>query len=92
MHYSGMRAACLLTVFLPRFSAKGVLPRWSVCPGVVHAGVCLPGVCLPKGEVCFWSRGCIPACNGADTSLLCGQTDTCENITFANFVWDGKRS
>ena len=27
---------------------------------------------------------CIPACNGADTPR--GQTDTCENITFANFV------
>ena len=31
------------------------------------------------GGVC--PGGCIPACNGADTP--CGQTDTCENITFA---------
>ena len=32
---------------------------------------------------------CIPACNGADTPPH-GQTDTCENMTFANFFADGK--
>ena len=57
--------------------------------GVSALGVVAPGGCLLPGGV--WSKGgvcsqgvCIPACNGADTPR--GQTDTCENITFANFV------
>ena len=52
-----------------------------VCPGRrgrVGGWVC-PGGSAQGG-------GRIPACNGADTTLPRGQTDTCENITFANFV------
>ena len=59
--------------------AQGVyLPRRCTYPG----GCTCPGG-VPAREV-YLPRGCIPACNGADTP--CGQTDTCENITFANFV------
>ena len=53
------------------------------CPGGVSARGYLPGGYLPRGGV-FPGGMCIPACNGTDPS--CGQTDTCENITFANFV------
>ena len=60
----------------------------TLVPGVSATG---PGGCLPlvPGEgVSASGHGgkCIPACNGADTPP-CGQTDTCENITFANFVF-----
>ena len=55
---------------IPTCTAQGGVPRGSVCPGG-----CLPLV--PGG---------MPPCNGADTSLLCGWTDTCEHVTFVNFV------
>ena len=68
-----------------------LLGRVSASRGVsAPRGALLPGGCLLPGEVsalvgvCSWGV-CIPACNAADT-LPCGQTDTCENITFANFV------
>ena len=64
--------------FLPRgVSAQEVSPQGGgVCPeGVCPAGVCLGGVS---------AQGCIPACIGADIPR--GQTDTCENVTFANFL------
>ena len=54
-----------------------VSAQGGVCPGV---GACLGG-CLP--------RGCLPKRVYASRQWArppCGQTDTCENITFANFV------
>ena len=72
MHSSGMRTARLLTVSQHALSAQGgCLPREGVSARGVSASD--PG----GGE-------CIPACNGADTPR--GQTDTCENITFANLT------
>ena len=56
----------------------GCLPREGLPRGVSAREVSAWGECLPRGV-------CIPACNGADTPP-CGQTDTRENITFANFV------
>ena len=41
----------------------------------------VPGVYLVAGG-CTWSRGEVPA----QVLPPCGQTDTCKNITFANFV------
>ena len=72
MHSSGMCTARLLTISQ-------------------HA---LAGVCVYP--IMHWV-GCIPSCTGqgvwvlpkgpeADTPHPCGQTDTCENIAFANFV------
>ena len=46
-----------------------------VCPeGLSAQGVCLPGVCLPEGVL---PGGVLPPC---------GQTDTCENITFPQLL------
>ena len=79
MHSSRMRAARLLPVS-PSMHCGG--------EGVCSVGGC---VCSRGGAVsASGPGGCIPACNGADTP--CGQTDTCENITFANFVWGGKKA
>ena len=71
MHFAG--GGCL-----PGGSASGLVPG-AVCHWSGGGGVSASG----PGCVCIWSRGrgCITACNGADTP--CGQTDTCENITFA---------
>ena len=67
-----MRTARLLTVSQHALPGGGVSPE-----GVSAQGGACPGVVCPGG--------CIPACNGPDPQ--CGQTDTCENITFANFVY-----
>ena len=54
-------------------SARGVSARGGVCPrGVCSGG----GVCSGVYSSMQWSRHPPP----------CGQTDTCENITFANFI------
>ena len=78
---------------------SGCLPG-GVCPGgVCQGGVCPLGVCLPRG--CLpWGVStqeewvcpeCLPLVLGVYPSMQwgrppCGQTDTCENITFANFA------
>ena len=52
--------------------------------GCLPGGGCLParrGVCLPGG---CWSGGCLPA--GGGPGRGCGQTDTCENITFPQLL------
>ena len=67
----------LLVDRIPVCTGRGCLPEGGVCPGGVSAR---GGVC-PGGSA--WGV-CIPACNGADTPR--GQTDTCENKTFTNFV------
>ena len=94
MHSSGMRTACLLTVSQHALHRGGVCPRGCL-PGGVYLGGLPWGVsaqrgCLPRGGVCPGVRGClpggIPACNGPDRPPPCGQTDTCEILTFANFV------
>ena len=48
-------------------------------------GVCIP--CMPPCHTCPWHT-CKPPTMHAPcgTCRPCGQTDTCENITFANFV------
>ena len=56
----------------PGGSAQGVSAR-----GVSAQGIVCPGVSA-WGGVCLGERVCNPPC---------GQTDTCENITFANFVY-----
>ena len=80
MHSSGMCTARLLDVssmyFIMHVLCRGMSARGG---GVFPGGVCLGGVCL-------WSGGrCIPACYGG-RHPPCGQTDTYENITSANFV------
>ena len=70
MHSSGMRTARLLTVSHPG----------GVCPG---------GGCLPRGlsawECAYGPWGGYPNIKwGKHPPPPCGQTDTCENITFAN--------
>ena len=87
MHSSRMRTAHSLTIshsiHQGGMHAKGACVLRGMCvPGGIHAqGVCAwrvsmlgawPGVCMPRGM--------------CGTMPLCGQTDTCESITFANFV------
>ena len=100
MHSSGMRAARLLTVCPGGVCPGGCLPREGcVCPGEVclPKGGCVPrgglsaqGRVSAQGDVCpggCLSRGCLPHILGTrGRHPPCGQTDTCENITFANFV------
>ena len=79
MHSSGIRTARLLTV------SQHALRR-GVYPSMHWVGGCVSQHAL--------GRGCIPACTvkgGVYPSMQWGrhprgQTDTCENITFANFV------
>ena len=80
MHSSGMHSARLLTVsqhaMMP--CAKGV---YQACTGgcikaCTGQGVSAQGVPAQGGGVCPGVCGRHPY----------GQTDTCENITFANFV------
>ena len=73
MHFSGMRTSHLLTVS-QHAGAGGCLPT-----GVfVCQGGCFPRGCLP--------RGCVYPSMQWGRHTPRGQTDTCENITFANFV------
>ena len=71
MHSSGMRTIRLLTISQHALPGGGL-----VCSRVSTRGVFLPrGV--SAGGVSQYAMGQTPHC---------GQTDTCENITFANFV------
>ena len=86
MHSSRMRTARLLTVSQHALR-RGVSAQGEVRPGGCLPRGCMPRGCLPRGvsaQGVSGQEGCIPACNRADTPY--GQTDTCENITFANFV------
>ena len=83
MHSSGMRTARLLTIS-HACTVVGVVPAQGVyLPGGVPAqGVYLPGGSVPaQGGVPARGEGYLPR-----YSSPCGQTDTCETITFANFV------
>ena len=81
MYSSRMRAARLLPIS-PSMHCGGCLlgGRGYLLPG----GVCFGGVSGPGG--------CLPIIRDVYPSMQwgkhppCGQTDTCENITFANFV------
>ena len=87
-----------LGVYLPRgCTCSGVyLPGGCTCPGrgtcsgggVPAWGVYLPGG-VPAWEICTWpgvpAWGVYLSMQWADTPP-CRHTDTCENITFANFV------
>ena len=54
----------------------GRIPAFPVQGGVSLGGVC-PGGCLPGAGVSQHAMG---------QTSPCGQADTCENITFTNFV------
>ena len=82
---------CLPRGCLPRgVSTQGVLPGRCLPGGCLLGGVC-PGVsalgCLP-----LILRECLPLVPGSASQHAmgqtppCGQTDTCENITFGNFI------
>ena len=77
-------------------SQQGCIPVGcvpSAAVAVCWGAVCLPwGWCLPRGAggVCLPGRGCLPGGGGLPASGVhlppCGQTDTCENITFLRTV------
>ena len=71
MHFSRMRTAHLLTVS-QHAQCRGVSAQRRVCPGA----------CLPRGTFARWDVS--QHAMGRHNPF--GQTDTCENITFANFV------
>ena len=73
MHSSGMRTARLLTV------SQHAPPRGVSACVCVWGGVLCPGGVFLGGYLADTSPG-----PEADTPRI--QTDTCENITFANFV------
>ena len=100
-HWAGVSAqggVCLGGVCLG-VSAQGV-SAWWVCPGGCLPGGCLskgclprgclPGGCLPREGVCLGGlpRGCgrHPPPRTKGRHPYHGQTDDCENITFAHFV------
>ena len=63
---------------------------------LVPAGVPGPGGCTLSQVVylvlgVYLVPGGIPGPRGVPAQVLppCGQTDTCKNITFGNFVWGG---
>ena len=82
MHSSRMRTVCCSSCVL----GGGVYPRGGVsaCQG---RGVCPGGVCLLGG---VWLPRGVSACRGRGGEGLytspCGQTDTCENITFPQLL------
>ena len=98
MHSSGMHTTRLVTVsqhamhrgeypsmhWAGGFVSQHALDRGvfagEYLPGSVCPGGCLPGGCLP-----LVPRGCVSQ-HAMGQTPPCGQTDTCENITFANFV------
>ena len=97
MHSSGMRTAHLLTVSQHAlWRGDGVFVEGDVCPGVSASG---PGEGVfssgPRGECLSLVMGeCRPLVLGGVSQHGMGQTpppprgqtDTCENITFANFI------
>ena len=91
MHSNGMRTASLLTVSQHALGrvcvSQHALGRGGVYPSMHWAG----GVCQhalgvsAQGRVCL-SGGCRHPWDQRQTPPFRGQTDTCENITFANFI------
>ena len=63
---------------------RQLVDRFPVCTG----GVCQGEGCLPRVGVYLWSQRAVCHTHPWDQWYTppCGQTDTCENITFANFV------
>ena len=92
MYSSGKRTARLLTI--PACTAQGVSAQGVSVSGPWGRGVSAsdPGGCLPLvpgGEGVSGSGvpgGCVSHYAMGQTSPPRGQTDTCENITFADFV------
>ena len=84
MHSSRMRTARLLPVSPNMHCAGGcLLPGWGLCSRGVSATevVSAPAGCLPL------VRGVYPSMHwGRHLPSPRGQTDTCKNITFANYV------
>ena len=74
-----------------------VLPACWLYPSMHWAG---KGMCIPSQHALsrgvypsmHWPGGCLTVCPGGSAqggvwqTPPCGQTDTCENITFANFI------
>ena len=79
MHSNEMHTARLLTIFQHALGAftLGMFARGVFARGVSAHGVSTQGGCLP---------GWVPVRGGVATYTCRGQTDTCENITFVNFV------
>ena len=81
-----MRTIRLLTVSYSiqegrRVSAQGGVCLGGVCIGRVYTGGVYPGWCLPR---------VVSASGPGGVQHPSGQTDTCKNITFTNFISGGK--
>ena len=99
LHSSRMRTARALTVSPSMLCGEGGLLPGGVSASrgsclLLGGGVCSRG-CLPSGEgcllrgVCSWGgllRGGVASQHALRQTPPCGQTDTCKNITFANYV------
>ena len=81
-----IHTARLLTIFQHAVGVciRSLSVRGRVCPTGCLPGECLPRGCLPGGDV--YLGGCLPGGGGFAKHTCRGQTDTCENVTFANFV------
>ena len=85
---SGPGGVCSRGEGVPASGPGGCLLLGDTC--LWSWGGLLPGEGVPAsgpgGGVPASGPRCIPACNGADPSPVDRMTDTCKNITFANFV------
>ena len=93
MHSSGMRTACLLTVPIMHCASRCLI-RGCLPGGCLPRGY-LPGGCLPRGVSAkgVFVQGVSAQGEGVQWGSMqwgrhpsCGQTDTCDNITFTNFA------
>ena len=100
MHSSGMRTSRLLTVSQHALGVGVCTPACTGQGVCVSQHALGRGWCVSPSM--HWAGGCIPACTGQGVSAQgmsawrglprgwqtpsCGQTDICENMTFANFV------
>ena len=88
-----MHSNMMCTVPLQWSSAEGVSARGGCLPGGESARGCLPRGCLPGGVCaqggCLLKGGCLPrevSAGECTPRPSCGQTDTCENITFPQIL------
>ena len=87
MHSSRMRTAHSLTVCRSicwgAYMAR--MPPCHACPPAMHGPPC--HACPPPHHTCPHASPCHACCPPPRTPPPpCGQTDTCKNVTFANFV------
>ena len=96
---SGGRACVVAWGVVRGCQEGGVHGCWGACVVVrggecgCQGGVCgCPGACMVARGACMVARGGLRGCQGVCGHVTrtppppCGQTDTCKNITFANFV------